>query len=280
MKLLFLFAATATAIGCCSAFTATNHLAPSFVDMSQLRMSSLKEGEEEPAAADTPQATTSQPSVAAVTSSPPGEVLMSTSLPFLERPSMLDGSLVGDVGFDPLGFAQTPEDLAKYRESEIKHARLAMLAAAGWPLSELFDKPIANAIHMNAIVDATHRAPSLLNGGLGKISPFYWATCLLAAGAIDMYGIARSKEGNNIPNYFAGNLGFDPLGLYPNDAAAQERMRLAEIKNGRLAMIAVTAFAFQEFVSKLGVVDETPFFFKPIGTVLHEFANQGYIVPN
>ena len=116
MKLLLVFAATATAIGCCSAFTATNHLAPSFVDMSQLRMSSLKEGEEEPAAADTPQATTSQPSVAAVPSSPPGEVLMSTSLPFLERPSMLDGSLVGDVGFDPLGFAQTTED---YHDSNI-----------------------------------------------------------------------------------------------------------------------------------------------------------------
>ena len=45
-----------------------------------------------------------------------------------------------DVGFDPLGFAKNKEDLLNYREAEIKHARLAMLAAAGWPLSELFGK--------------------------------------------------------------------------------------------------------------------------------------------
>ena len=28
------------------------------------------------------------------------------------------------------------------REAEVKHARLAMLAAAGWPLSELLDGPL------------------------------------------------------------------------------------------------------------------------------------------
>ena len=29
------------------------------------------------------------------------------------------------------------------REAEVKHARLAMLAAAGWPLSELLDGPLS-----------------------------------------------------------------------------------------------------------------------------------------
>jgi Chlorophyll A-B binding protein len=113
-----------------------------------------------------------------------------------------------------------------------------------------------------------------LNGGLGKISPIYWVVCLLAAGAIDVYGISKSKRSD--PNYFPGNLGFDPLGLYPKDLAGQERMQLAELKNGRLGMIAITAFAVQEFVSSLGVVDETPLFFKPLGDVLHEYANSGY----
>ena len=31
----------------------------------------------------------------------------------------------------------------RYREAEIKHARLAMLAAAGWPLAELWHGPLA-----------------------------------------------------------------------------------------------------------------------------------------
>ncbi|KAL3918952.1 MAG: hypothetical protein SGILL_003998, partial [Bacillariaceae sp.] len=47
---------------------------------------------------------------------------MSQSLPFMERPSALDGSLAGDVGFDPLGFAKDTSALMNYREAEIKHA--------------------------------------------------------------------------------------------------------------------------------------------------------------
>ena len=54
---------------------------------------------------------------------------MSESLPFMMRPPALDGSMVGDVGFDPLGFAKTKEDLMNYREAEIKHCRLAMLVS-------------------------------------------------------------------------------------------------------------------------------------------------------
>jgi hypothetical protein len=190
---------------------------------------------------------------------------MSKSLPFLERPAMLDGSMAGDVGFDPVGFAKNNEDLMKYREAEVKHARLAMLAAAGWPLSELFDAKIANLIGMTPIVDASDRAPSLLNGGLGKISPLYWIVTLMAAGLIDVYGISKGRSNN--PDYFPGNLGVDPFGLYPKDKEGQMRMQTTEIKNGRLAMIAIFAFAIQEAVSSSGVIQETPQFFKFLGGV-------------
>lgn len=200
---------------------------------------------------------------------------MSAALPFMERPAALTGSMAGDVGFDPLGFAKSKEDLMNYREAEIKHGRLAMLAAAGWPLSEVFDKKIAGVLDLPAVVDSADRAPSLFNGGLGKVSPVYWVACLAAAAAIDVYGISKSKSGN--PEYFPGNLGFDPLGLYPKDEEGQMRMQLAEIKHGRLGMIAITAFAVQEFVSKTGVVDETPLFFKPLPEVLMEYTNSGYI---
>ena len=198
---------------------------------------------------------------------------MSMALPFMERPSVLDGSSPGDVGFDPLGFAKTEQDLMNYREAEIKHARLAMLAAAGWPLSEVLDKKIAGALNLPAVLDAADRAPSVLNGGLGKISPVYWAACLIGAAGVEAYGLSQKSKAD----YYPGKLGFDPLGLYPSDEAGQMRMQTTEIKNGRLAMIAITAFAAQEFVSKLGVVDETPFFFRPIGSVLTEYANSGYI---
>lgn len=197
----------------------------------------------------------------------------SQALPFLLRPAALDGTLAGDVGFDPLGFAKSESDLMNYREAEVKHARLAMLAAAGWPLSELFDKKIAAALGMDPLLDGGDRVPSLLNGGLGKISPAYWVACIGAAAMIDILGTLRMKSDKE--NYLPGDFGLR-LG-YPSNEAGQKRMQLAEIKNGRLAMIAIFGFAIQEFVSKQGVIDETPLFFFPIVETLHKYANSGYI---
>ena len=247
----------ASSISVASAFVAPS----SHIQMtSVLRMSEETVTEEQPAVVETPAA--------------PIEPEMSQSMPFMARPVALDGTLAGDVGFDPLGFAKNSDDLMKYREAEIKHARLAMLAAAGWPISELFDKKIASFMGMTPVVDAADRAPSVLNGGLGKISPAYWIVCLAAAAAIDVYGI---KAASSKPGYTPGNYGFDPLGVMPKDEAGQKWMELAEIKNGRLSMIAISAFAFQEFVTKTGVIDQTPLFFKPLGTTLKEYANSGYI---
>jgi len=196
---------------------------------------------------------------------------MSQSLPFLSRPTALDGTLAGDVGFDPLGFAKSESDLMNFREAEIKHARLAMLAAAGWPLSELFDKKIAGVLGMDPLLDNGDRVPSLLNGGLGKISPAYWVGCIGAAALIEILGQLRTKGDDYLPGDYGLRLG------YPGDQAGQKRMQLAEIKNGRLAMIAIFGFAVQEFVSKQGVIDETPLFFFPLMETMHKYANSGYI---
>ena len=197
----------------------------------------------------------------------------SQALPFMTRPAVLDGTLAGDVGFDPLGFAKSQSDLMNYREAEVKHARLAMLAAAGWPLSELFDKKIALALGMDPLLDGGDRVPSLLNGGLGKISPAYWVGCIGLAAMVDIFGTLRMKSDNK--DYLPGDFGLR-FG-YPSSEAGQKRMQLAELKNGRLAMIAIFGFAVQEFVSKQGVINETPFFFFPFVETMHRLANSGYI---
>jgi hypothetical protein len=36
-----------------------------------------------------------------------------------------------------------------------------------------------------------------------------------------------------------GNFGFDPLGMMPKDEAGKKAMQLKELKNGRLAMVAI-----------------------------------------
>lgn len=198
----------------------------------------------------------------------------SQSIPFLRRPPHLTGKYAGDVGFDPLNLASTPEKLSYNREAEVKHARLAMLAAAGWPLSEVYDSRITEWINDSEgwnlspglLSDGTDRVPSVLNGGMGDVSPYFWGFCLGVTAAIDIRGInnARYREDGEGDSYLPGDYGFDPLGLYPNDEDGRRRMELAEIKHGRLGMIAITGYAIQEYVTGLGVVDETPAFFNPL----------------
>lgn len=210
---------------------------------------------------------------------PPSLSRYSLSIPFLRRPPCLTGRYAGDVGFDPLNLSSTPEALAYNREAEVKHARLAMLAAAGWPLNELLDSRITNWIN-DAVVgwdlspgllsDGSDRVPSLLNGGMGDVSPYFWGSCLGIAAAVDVRGIvgARAEGGDDDDDVGGrrppGDYGFDPLGLYPSDEDGRRRMELAEIKHGRLGMIAIAGYAMQEYVTGLGVVDETPAFFRPL----------------
>lgn len=141
---------------------------------------------------------------------------MSQSLPFLKRPKILDGSLAGDVGFDPLGFAGADAaTLANMREAEIKHSRLAMLAAVGWPLAELWDKGIASALGLEPKLTSVGMSPSLLNGGLDKIELDYWVIVASIAGLAEL---ANSEaQDNNGKDYIPGDCGFDPLGLMPKD---------------------------------------------------------------
>uniref|UniRef100_A0A7S3WXA1 Light harvesting protein n=1 Tax=Emiliania huxleyi TaxID=2903 RepID=A0A7S3WXA1_EMIHU len=55
----------------------------------------------------------------------------SQALPFAERPAKLDGTLVGDVGFDPLGLSNILP-IEWMREAELKHGRVCMLAVVGY----------------------------------------------------------------------------------------------------------------------------------------------------
>merc|ERR1719478_87285 len=209
-----------------------------------------------------------------------------------------DGAMVGDKGFDPLGFADSVEKLRIYREAELKHGRLAMLAALGWPVSEALDKPLASAMGMKSLLVSTPtgivngvaeggesllRAPSLLNGGLEQVSPLFWAgvfafsagtefyatkiskragfrATLAALGAEDLTGVDIDGDGQvgaptmlKADNYLPGDLGFDPLGLYKGSDEDKRTMQLKELNNGRLAMIAITGYAFNEAATKIPV---------------------------
>ena len=150
------------------------------------------------------------------------------------------------------------------REAEVKHSRLAMLAVVGWPLAELFDKPLAEIIGQPTLLTKTGASPSLLNGGLGKVDPVYWVLVVILAGIVEIENDkVREEKGKD---YLPGDCGFDPLGFFPNDSAGQMGMMTKEIKHGRLAMMAILGFVVQEALYRAPVVSETPLFFKPLLT--------------
>eukprot|EP00538_Stauroneis_constricta_P009552 CAMPEP_0119555182 /NCGR_PEP_ID=MMETSP1352-20130426/7473_1 /TAXON_ID=265584 /ORGANISM="Stauroneis constricta, Strain CCMP1120" /LENGTH=200 /DNA_ID=CAMNT_0007601907 /DNA_START=37 /DNA_END=639 /DNA_ORIENTATION=- len=56
---------------------------------------------------------------------------MSKAIPFLVRPDKLDGSMPGDMGFDPMRLSDIQADLKYARWAELKHGRICMLAIVG-----------------------------------------------------------------------------------------------------------------------------------------------------
>ncbi|CAE8593138.1 unnamed protein product [Polarella glacialis] len=188
------------------------------------------------------------------------------AIPFLGAPAYRSFvfNVPGDSGFDPAGLAKDLETFTSMREAEIKHARLAMLATVGWPIAELKSKGLAEAWGMRDDLLPNGQVPSVLNGGLFDDAPIpiSLGVFFLLAAIIDV-----KKAPGSQPGFY----GFDPLNLkgfrlpfWPFVGAlpkGRQWMGDAELKNGRLAMVAITAFAFQEFVTKVPVVQETPYLF-------------------
>ena len=164
--------------------------------------------------------------------------------------------MVGNKGFDPLNLAKTLEELDTFREAEIKHGRLAMLAAVGWPLSERLQPYLAKSMGAPDLLAAGGKAPSLLNGGLENINPLFFLGILGFTGFVETQVLTKMKKRENrIP----GDLGFDPLGFSKDASEASKRdYQLKELQNGRLAMLAIVGYVAEEFVTKFSVLQETP----------------------
>ncbi|KAJ1473721.1 light harvesting complex protein [Baffinella frigidus] len=186
------------------------------------------------------------------------------NLGLLKSDSVLaDNVMVGNKGFDPLNCATSTAQLKQYREAELKHGRLAMLAAAGWPMAELLQPVLSQALGQKSdLLTFSGQAPSLLNGGLELINPLFFMAIIVFSGTVESVALkTRAIEVDYVP----GDLGFDPLSLYTGKSEATKRdLQLKELNNGRLAMLAITFYAVSEFINKAAVVNATPFLFKSI----------------
>ncbi|CAJ2675845.1 unnamed protein product [Trifolium pratense] len=153
-------------------------------------------------------------------------------------PSYLIGELPGDYGFDIAALAKDPVALDKYFNFEILHARWAMLASVGALIPELLD--LLGAFHFVE--------PVWWRVGYSKlqVGPEYARYCGIEA--LEPLGIYLPGD----INYPGGAL-FDPLNL-SKDPEAFEELKVKEIKNGRLAMVAWLGFFMQAALTGKGPV--------------------------
>jgi len=185
-------------------------------------------------------------------------------------PPHLTGSLPGDLGFDPLGLgAASPDALDRAVELELLHARWAMLGAIGVLLPEALDMTglldLAEPVWWR-VGAAKASGETLAYAGLGgfviagKQGVAVIALCqavLMGGPEYARYVGIRSLEpvGVYLPgdNCWPGGAPFDPFKL-ADDPAFYEVQRVAEIKHGRLAMVATLGFAVQAYVTREGPV--------------------------
>lgn len=145
--------------------------------------------------------------------------------------------------------------MRRWRESEVTHGRVAMLAALGFIVGEqLEDFPAFLNADGHVTGPAIYQFQQVeARGGV------FWLPLVVAIGLAESYrvglGWTPPKGGgfNTIlpeGEYDMGDLGFDPLGLKPEDPEELKVMQTKELNNGRLAMIAIAAFTAEELVSK------------------------------
>ena len=163
----------------------------------------------------------------------------------------------GENFWDPFGFANSKgfsvSEAKRFREAEVTHGRVAMLATLGWVLQEewhpIFPSEGGPAFRHFQEVEG--------------IFPQFWEIVLIAIGA---WELRRARIGWTDPKeattkntmrdeYNPGQIGFDPLGLFPADPNSQEAydLQTKELNNGRLAMFAWAGFAAQEEVDHVTI---------------------------
>jgi len=150
--------------------------------------------------------------------------------------------------WDPMSFSELYKvsgnnpDVAFLREAELKHGRLSMLAFAGVLATN-------GGVHLPGEIwsdsDWTTAWGSVAAGNpsatVQVLLAIAWVEGVTAKGVFDLwFGITDIRE--------PGDIGFDPLRLMPKDKAAADKMRLKELKNGRMAMIAMAGFASNHFL--------------------------------
>jgi len=155
--------------------------------------------------------------------------------------------------FDPLALSTNlPEGrILFYREAELKHGRVCMLASLGFLVGENFHPLFGGNIDV----------PSYVAFQATPLQTFWVAVAAAVALPEALYSIptfAAPSDGGAYKDSATftmktdrvpGDLGYDPLGLKPKGDKEFLSMQNKELNNGRLAMIGIAGMIAQELVT-------------------------------
>lgn len=179
----------------------------------------------------------------------------------------LPGAIAPLGFFDPIGFARegtTLNDAKRLREAEVQHGRVAMLATVGYLAQEWANTAIGGGpFGMSGPAnDQLQQTPTI---------PFVLLTACIAAAELHRAKVGwvepKPKIGSKTlwtlrDSYYPGDIGFDPLGLKPEENYAFQRMQTKELSNGRLAMIGWAGMCAQELVNHKTIAETWDFYSK------------------
>ena len=137
--------------------------------------------------------------------------------------------------------------LRDLREAEIRHGRLAMLAATLWPLQEILDR---------IMIPDTFGSMTMIYGGPTlPLFPLIMTFFMLTLGYLDIYS-SEIKVNESGDAFLPGECFWDPLCILEGATDTMKRnMQEREILNGRAAMIAVASFIFEEMMTHRPIVE-------------------------
>lgn len=174
----------------------------------------------------------------------------------------LPGAISPQGFFDPLGLTKNGiwdlglAGVKRYREAEIMHSRVAMMAVLGYIIGES-TPTIAYGMDVHHTI-ANDQIPEIPRTVL---FPFFLV--------INIAEALRASKGWVEPgrdqlftlrdSYYPGDIGFDPLKWKPKDAKQFAEMQAKELSNGRLAMLAAAGMCAQELVNGKGILENLGF---------------------
>lgn len=133
--------------------------------------------------------------------------------------------------FDPLQLAGE-DSFARYREAELKHGRVAMLA-----MTEVIAVPLVKRLG--------GLPRDFCEGIAGRSAPFSvmdYVKVLAVCGALEIFVFVQRN-----PRDMPGDYGVGFFGI--RDKTANEKLLWVELENGRLAMMGITGFIISDFIT-------------------------------